>query len=486
MATRKFATNAKRTTSAARKTRRARGSSRTRITATTSTRAASASRQRPERVRRQGEGRVTSRKHREPSLTEAFRGWWPNPDPTLFGKREGIALYARILRQCPKVAGYCRAWVDHVLVTERSVRAAKAATPELQAKADAAAERMARAWAQVQNQAVVLPQMLMSRFFGFARIEMVWRYDDVVKEWIPEIYDVDQRYWLFDDDGRPYLVTATNPNGVLMDETRFMRCQWGTADTEYGLGDLSFVYTDIWKSQKLDELALRRIEDSDPCVIVHVPADMDPTARKNLEDSYEEDYQKVTIVPSNEMLVRTEIPNLSVTTSGTAARQEYEGIQQYDTAIQTFLLGAPQTGSKQLGTGKVEGIRQEVWSDKTPQGSAALDRWLNEGWRQAYCDVNLADLPRELRPVFSSDSTEITQGLSGIAAQIATNIAIQLGAGQITATVAIDLWTAIGIAPARAKAMADSTVKERATLNPATPPAPPAEPNQNDELKEAA
>jgi hypothetical protein len=406
-----------------------------------------------------------------------------NPNRTLRKVRpyDGIALFWRMLHQFPNVAGYCRAFIDHVLVTDRAIKAAKADNDVDQARADKAAERMRRAWAQVHNRAIVLACLLMGRFFGYARAEKVWRFDEVVGEWIQDLYDVSQEFWIFDDEDREWLVTTLQPQGTEVDPARFIHFQWGSADTKYGDPDLGYVHTDLWKMQQLEAKALKRIEDNDSVVIVHCPKHIVGAKRTALENAYAEEFDRVIIVPSNEELVRTEMPTLSLSASGAAARPEYEGVAIYETRVQTFLLGAPQTGRKSLGTGKLEDVRQDVWNDKTPIASSSLDQVLTAGWAQSYCAANMADLPPQLRPRFESDTVEVTQGLSGVAAQNATAVAFALGANQITADVAVELWTAIGISQPRARAMAESTVRERAKLA-----AQPVNPTVTQPVEEAA
>jgi hypothetical protein len=419
------------------------------------------------------ESRVASRSKRDPSLA-LYRGRLTNPDRTLvkFGTSDGIGLYTRVLHQFANVAGYCKAWIDHVLVTDRAIKPATSEDPEEQKLADEAAERMRKAWARVRNRSIVLQKLLTGRFYGFARAEKVWRFDEVVGEYIQDLYDVDQEFWRFDDEGREFLITSLNPAGIEVDPERFIHFQWGSADTKYGSGDLSLVYRALWTIQQLETMALRRIEDNESTVIVHTPRTFSKGERGDLETAYAEEYQKVILVPTDEMTVRTELPTMNITTSGAAGRQEYQAIEFYERWIQTLLLGAPQTGNKSMGTGKLEDTRKEVWDDKTPFGSAALDACLTTGWGDAYCRMNLASLSPKLRPRFESDTTEVTQGLGGLAASTAADVADRLAKRQITATVAVELWTAIGISQVRAKAMADSTLKEIKDLKPIEAPKP--------------
>ena len=158
------------------------------------------------------ENRVASRGKRDP-FSIRWGGQLLNPDLTLrkFGTRDGIGLFDKVLQQFPFVAGYCEQWVDHVLVTDRMIKAAKAATPELQTKADEAALRAQKAWARVQNRVIVLRSLLMGRFYGFGHAEKVLRFDPVCKEWIDDFYDVPQSAWTFGDDGRG---TPTERNRV--------------------------------------------------------------------------------------------------------------------------------------------------------------------------------------------------------------------------------------------------------------------------------
>lgn len=439
------------------------------------------------------ERRVASRGRREPNSARAWGNRLPNYDPTLlkFACGRGIGLYTLVLRQFANVAGYCQAWVDHVLVTEPTIKAAKGNTPEEQIIADEAAARALKAWPRVRNRIIAMQKLLYGRFYGFSRAEKVARFDEVVSEWIPDLYDVPQENWSFDDDGRAFLVSAADSQGVEVDPNKFIHSQWGSADTMYGEGALSSVYLALWKIQKLETMALQRTEDNESTVIVHVPKHISGPDRAELETSYSEEYRKVILVPSEGTKVETELPTMNLTTSGAAGRQEYEAIRFYERWIQTHLLGAPQTGDKSLGTGKLEETRKGVWDDKTPLARAALCEDLTQGWMQTYCDWNLADVPLHLRPRFDSDSTDIAEGLTGIQAQEARNVALDLAAKRVTATVALELFGALGIARPRAQAMVDSIIKEREGLNalppgaPAPAPQPPAEP-EPEEQQEAA
>lgn len=425
------------------------------------------------------ERRVASRGKRDKYAARAWGGHLENDDPTLlkFSKGRGIVFYKLLLHQFANVAGYCQGWVDHVLISEPTIKAAKAANPEDQTTAEEAAVRALRAWKQVRNRSIVLQKLLFGRFFGFARAEKVARYDDVIGEWIPDVYDVPQEAWLFDDDGREFLIDAEHPTGFEIDPRKFIHFQWGSADTKYGEGALSPVYLALWKIQKLETMALQRIEDNESTVIVHVPEGIVGPDRANLEAAYAGEFRKVIIVPSKEPKVYTEMPTLGVTTSGAAGRPEYEGIRFYERWIQTHLLGAPQTGDKSMGTGKLEDTRKDVWDDKTPLGRGALDQCLTEGWISTYCDWNMADLPRALRPRFESDAPEISEGLSGAAATEARLTGLDLAASRLTTTFAVEQWSGLGYSKPRAQAIADSFVAERASLVVAPPTgaeAPPA------------
>lgn len=413
------------------------------------------------------ERRVASFGRRDRYSSRAWGGRLPNPDPTIrkFGTRDGVGIYTRVLRQFANVAGYCQAYVDHVLINDPVVKAARAENDADQIVADAAARRAGRAWLQVRNRTIVLQKLLYGRFYGFARAEKVARFDEVINEWIPDLYDVPQEYWLFDDDGREFLVDSLTPGGVEVDPSKFVHFQWGTADTKYGEGALSGAYLALYKIQKLEEMALQRIEDNESVVIVHVPTHIQGDEFEDLKAAYAEEFRKVIMVPApSEQVVRTETPTIAVTTSGASGRQEYEGARFYERWVQTHLLGAPQTGDKSLGTGKVEETRKDVWNDKTPIGRITLDYTLTQGWMQTYCDWNMPDVPTHLRPHFESDAGEITEGLTGAAATELRLMARDLVANLVTTTVAVEHWTGLGLSKARAQAMADSIVKERSSL----------------------
>lgn len=411
------------------------------------------------------ENRVASRTKRDRFVSRAWGGHLSNNDPTLlkFSSADGIGLYTRILHQFANVMGYCQAWVDHVLVQDRVFKPAKAIDPAQQDIADAAAARAQRAWLRVKNRTIVMQKLLMGRFYGFYRAEKVARFDEIMGEWIPDLYDVPPESWRFDDDGSEWLIKAGSLAGVQVDPKKFMHFQWGSADSKYGKGDLSYVYLSLWKIQKLETMALQRIEDNESVALVHVPRSMGKE-KADIEATFAEEFRKVIGVPTDETKVSLDMPTINVTANGMAGHPEYEGIRFHERWVQTMILGAPQTGDRSLGTGKLEETRSAIWDDKTPIGSSALDQCITDDWLATYCDWNMADLPLELRPKCESDSADIAEGLTGIQAQEARNIALDLSAQRITATIAIELWGALGISRTRAQVMADSILKERDSL----------------------
>jgi hypothetical protein len=412
------------------------------------------------------ENRVASRGKRDP-FSIRWGGQLLNPDLTLrkFGTRDGIGLYDRILQQFPFITGYCEQWVDHVLATDRQIKPAKADTPDRQALADAAAVRAQRAWGRVQNRVIVLRSLLMGRFYGFATAEKVLRYDPVVQEWIEDLYDVPQNAWTFGDDGRDFLHTTFQPFGFPVERTKFLHFQWGSADTKYGAGELSRAYRVLFCIQQIEEYGMQAVEDYSRLIaIAHVPRSYSKEDRAKYIASVSDQYRYYVTAPTDETKAYIELPTINVTSQGAAGRQEYEVVRFYERWLQILLLGAPQTQDKALGTGKLEDTRKDIWHDKTPLGSSALDQCLTEGWLDSYYDRNMADLPVELRGRFDSDSAELSAGISGPAAQNATDIGIKLAANQLTATFATEMLIAIGIPRVRATAMVDSIMKERDNL----------------------
>lgn len=422
-------------------------------------------------------GRIASKAKRD-SFSSLWRNRLPPPDPTLqkFQPYDRIGLYRRILHQFPDVAGYCNTWIDHVLTTDRVIKAGKGLDVDEQARADGAADRMRNAWGQVRNRAIVMHSGLMCRFIGFARAEKVWRFDEYCGEWIEDLYDVDQEAWDLTPEGQWCLITTTNQQGTPVDESRFIHFQWGTAETAWGFAELSLCYLTLYTIQLLEKRMLKSIEKySDPTTVIHVPRSFNPSERDAVKADAEKEYESYQMFPTDEAKASVDQPGITIASAGSAGRQELDTIRYYQSSVQTLILGAPMTGNKSLGTGKLETTRQDVWDDKTPLGSSALDQVFNDTWATDYCAVNLADLPVHLQPYFESDSATVTQGLSGIAAQIAQGVAISLSKNEITDVVAVELWTATGISPQRARAMADSTVSQRGSLSIPVASPPPAQ-----------
>jgi hypothetical protein len=423
----------------------------------------------------------------------------PNPDPTLLKfspSRDGIYLYDKIIQQFAFVGGYMAQWIDRVLVTDRCIKPACVDDPSLteeqraaqQAIADRAAARASRAWKRVRNASIVLQKLLTARFFGFARAEKVWRLDPIVKEWIPELYDVPQRAWGFDDDGNDFLFTTTDYIGKKVDSSKFIHLQWGSADTKYGAGILSEIYLALWFIQQIQEFGLAAVEDYSKLIaIVHIPRSFEKKERTDAIAAAKDQYRYVVTSPTDAETMSIELPSQNVTANGTAGRQEYEVIRFYERWIQIRMLGAPQTQDKGgSGNGKLDEIRSDIWDDKTPYGSQAIDQVLTEQWLYDYMAMNLADVPVELWPRFESDP-EIDQALSAGQVTAVVDICTKLVAQQITAEVAIELIAGVGVPRQRAKSMVEGTMKQLANLKPvapapiAAPPMPPQDKQPTDQ-----
>ncbi|MFZ2489990.1 MAG: hypothetical protein WA208_00760, partial [Thermoanaerobaculia bacterium] len=404
--------------------------------------------------------RVASRGRRDRYSATRWGGRLTNPDPNLAKySRDGVGLVTRILYQFADVAGYCAMWGQSVLVTDRALKAAQGETPEEQAIADRALARTAAAWARVPDQLVVLLKILMGRYYGFSRAEMVLQFDEVVGEWVPHLYDVPAECWFFTADGREFLVTSDHPMGIEVDPSRFLHFQWGSLDTKWGEGDLPKAYLPLWKIQKLEGWLLQRIEDNESLVVVHIPRWIIGDPRKAIEDAYAGEFQRVLAVPSEEQQVRTELPTLGITTAGAAGRQEMDAMRLYERQLQIALLGAPMTGDKTLGTGKLEETRKKVWDDKTPLGSAMLDEALTRHWVRRYSETNLTDVPPRLWPRFASDARE--QSIDAGAAGTVIDLGERLAAGTITPAYAEDVLVALGMPRNRAKVMIAAQVGAR-------------------------
>jgi hypothetical protein len=412
------------------------------------------------------ETRVASRGKRNPF--EAWSGRLPNPDPTLrkFAGGRRIGLYSLIFQEFSFVGGLAAQWVDHVLRTGRQIKAATCEDPAKQEIADEAAKRATAAWNRVQNRDIVLQKLLMGRFYGFSRAEKVWRFDEVVREWIPDLYNVPWEAWNFDDNLRDFLITWSNPMGIEVDPKKFIHFQWGSADTKYGEGELSEVYLTLWKIQKIEELALQALEDWSRLVaIVHIPRGFSKEDRAKSIAGVKEQYRFYFTVPSDEDEVRVDTPNGGVTANGTAGRQEFNGVEFYERWVQIRFLGTPQTQSKGgAGNGKLDEVRSEYWDDKSPISNAGLDKVLNEQWLDDYCDVNLADVPVELRPYFESDPGDIAKGLQGAQAATYLELCRSLAANEIPAHAAEEGFASLGITRPRAKSIAFAIVKDRDKL----------------------
>jgi hypothetical protein len=402
-----------------------------------------------------------------------------NPDEVLkqLGSWEGLAFYARMLRQFPFLVGICMQWISQINAIDRAITAGD---PENDTSLRMA-EDARRLYARINGKEIINQHLLWGRFYGFSAVEKVWELDAQTGLLAPlKLYDIDPWNFRFGPNEEVYVLDAKNPTeGTLVtDPRRFMFFRWGSNFTGYGKGDLRYVYLPTWYIQQVLRFGLQAIERfGRPIPHVSYPGTFSKPEVDELEARLVAQFKNYLLTQGTDATVRVEFPAQNILANGAAGKSEVEFVRFMEGWCYIALNLTQQTQDKTSGSRALESVRQDISGDLTPPGSQALDTVWTRYWLDEIGEVNWPNQPRNLWPRFNSDTSEVANaGLNGAQATAVINIGTMLATNGITPGYAEEALAAIGIPRHKATAMVQSTVKDRESLTPAIPNTVPAAP----------
>ena len=403
-----------------------------------------------------------------------------NPDEVIkqFGSWEGLAFYARMLRQFPFLYGICAKSVAAVTAIDRDI---KPGDPNNELSVQMAADAR-RLWSRVRGKETILQHLLWGKYYGFSAVEKVWSKDAHTQLLAPlDLYDLPQWLFKFGPNGETFVLSAKDQSQgefVPDADARFLFFRWGSRYTPYGSGVLQYAYLPTWYIQQVLRFGLQAIERfGRPIPWVRYWRGIDPDDKNDIEKSLAAQFKNYVMTPQDTNLTELEFPAQSVTAAGAAGRAEIEFIRfMQGWAVNAMNLAPMAQQDRSGGAYAAEQVRENIAQDQTPPASQALDATLTEGWLDPVSEQNWRTQPRALWPYFDSDTSEVAQmGLNGAQVSAVVVIGEKLSTNTITATYAEEALAATGIPRVRAAKMVASMVAERDTLaKPVVPVAAPS------------
>jgi hypothetical protein len=399
-----------------------------------------------------------------------FGGFWQeNQDEIVqqfFGSYESVGGYFRVMRQFGFVMMPINQRIDDVVSVERAILPGDPNDDTSIELADAAR----RVYDSIPNRETIRRRIHIGEFVGYSPIEKVFEKHDPTGLIAPtKLYDIPPQNVRFDQDGSPRVITDYNFTGIPVDPRKLMIFTWGSVLSRYGDAELKYVYPLVFIYQQLLDFGLESVEQSGrPFPVVYIPRSYSPDEIAETKKHVSEQFKTFMTMWTDESRARVEPFGASIAAGGQAGRAEQEWLRYIETQVQSVLLNTSQTADRGgSGNGKLEEVRAGVKGNKTAVASDAEDECWNTQWLADICEMNWSHIPRELWPRFKSDATEITQGLTGIAAERAELGLLRLAANQLPDTAVEELITAVGIPRGRARKMVSSVVEKRASLAPA-------------------
>lgn len=390
-----------------------------------------------------------------------YNGQLLNPDLVVrqFGQHEGLGIYDRVLRTYSFLSGICDQRIDRANAIQRTI---VPGDPNSQISLDMAQDAR-RVWDRVRGKETILKRLLRGMFTGIAPVEKVWGVDPVTGLAAPMfLYDCPPEAIKFGPNGEEFFLTQFNPLfGERIEPNRFMYFRWGSLFTDYGEGELRNIYPDLYDIQVVTENGIDALgEFSKPTMLVIYPSDYRKEDRNGLKQQCEDQFEKYFMLPAKVNEVTANLLGAEIMTSGGAGRAEFEFVRMKVGHIYIAILGTQQTQDKTSGSRGLEETRNEITDNKTPAASDALDECLTTGWLDDLSAANWANQPVELWPLFKSDTSDISQGITGVQAERALETLLRFSAKQITATAAEELLAALGLPRGRVNRMIASTKDE--------------------------
>lgn len=400
--------------------------------------------------------------------SSVFFGRLENRDEVLkqFGTWEGLAFYERMFRQFPTLFGVCSLWADHTNAIDRAI---KPGDPNDETSKQMAAD-MRRLYRKIRDVHILNKKMLMGRFFGFAATGKAdWRKDDETGLLAPAIlYDIPQKYIKFGPDWEEYVLTELNPYGYPIPPRTVFYYRWGSTFTPYGEGDLKYCYLPTWYIQNARQFGMQALEIlGRPIPWVEVPDTIIGEEYDKLEKGIKAQYKYYVMTRTTSPRMTVTFPSQNVLANGQAGGSELEYIRYHYGEIYICILGTQMTQDKTGGSRALESTRMDVISDKTPPGSQALDQAWTLGWANDIGEVNWPNQPRQLWPLFDSDTSQVNQSAGDAKTMSAAqDVMIKFAANQITQAAALRLLMLAGIPESWANDMVNSTEEEADSLAP--------------------
>ena len=363
--------------------------------------------------------------------------YWPNPDEVLLlhGSGEGLGFYRRIRRQVPYVAGLFKLRIDSVMALPHNWVAGDPDDDESVAVRDAIAD----AWANLDDRDAALRKLLICIADGVAFAELVWSLHEVtvkpkpkaapklpppvpglqppdvsdeqqapvvppvlrVALLVPQIIDRRTDHFFFDAAGGVHFKVLGSPfNNAPLDPLQVITARYGSAEL-WGDGEMRECYTDIWKIDTIDKMALRALEKQGyPLLKVTVPESWDADRVAAMKISIQASYPNYIVLPFGDK-IDFSFPDQGVMVTY-LGRDQLERIVKLQDTISIAILGVSFSTSDK-GSRARDQVRNELRFEKTSTDAGSYDA-IAQDWCGKCCQVNYPSLPDYLRPRMMTDA----------------------------------------------------------------------------------
>ncbi len=348
--------------------------------------------------------------------TTVAYGILPNPDEALLahGRGEGVALYNRVLRQVPHIAGCLETRIAAVMSLPRGWYA----QDESDAEQVAAAKVLNAAWDSIAYRDVALARWLRGIFTGFAVLETVWgQIDGGLADGLicpVSIIDRPTSWWGFNANDQLVLQKA-NGDEEIVPEEKVMVFRFGSLNTKYGLGEGSEIYLHAWAIDTIIKFGLEGLEKFGyPIALVMYPRSWDDETRDSYKAGIRTTWKNFIFTPFEGNEPKVEFPNASMVNAGTIGDSQLNWIKKFEDAVSKRLLGWASSDNSTTGSYGKEKVGEARIFDKTGVDAAALDAAINYGWGRPVMLMNYPNLPPSRWPKHRSDNKP-TEDLKALA-----------------------------------------------------------------------
>jgi hypothetical protein len=348
----------------------------------------------------------------------------PNPDEILLrhGGGEGLRFYRRMRQQVPFLAGIVKLRIDAVMALPHLVVPGDATVQE----SIDAAEACADTWNSIPDRDAAIRKVLFCIPDGVAFGETVWALHEAIitgkhrpagvapqkdataavartERLLAPMRIIDRRpeNFAFDRNGKLFFKTPIG-QPIEVDPLQVIVGRYGSADY-YGDGELREVYTDIWKLDTIDKMALRALEKQGyPLLRVLVPESWDADRVAGVRRAIGQTYPNFVVIPFGDRYEES-FPDRGMSPTFLGADQ-IARIQQLQDSISIAYLGVAFSSNNAKHAGRAtDQVKNEKLFEKTPGDAAVYDQVAND-WLGKVCDVNYPTLARNLRPKMVTDT----------------------------------------------------------------------------------